>query len=370
MPTTAARSHRANLSSSSFLEHYLKIRGTIAFSTFAGRKFVLASVRFPKPQNQLAVGSVPMMFDFCMAQPLLTIDRSRITGSGDGIKADSRMTNRSACDFPKQPLRASIASQACSQSRDLCDSTGQENMGSSTGTVVEPRSHLAKLLSEAQGSHAPTEQDRDMGRSRIGSFQRSLSTTTPIEDLNTAPAFNNGERLCGSPSFATSRPDQGPGSRTMDPPQQATTLPAASRFSMTPCPSVGVPIDRSQISFQEQQLLLQQIVDLILLSSPSVLSSPPATSVAHNSTVDHIAMRDGCLECPPSFPATMRLLTQDLQDNKLNELPAYVRSHVTSLTFPEKVRTIPIGTHRIQSRDHEILSLLTICLTNLVFTRC
>jgi hypothetical protein len=41
-----------------FLEHHLKIRGTIVFSTFAGRKFVLASVRFPKPQNQLAVGSV------------------------------------------------------------------------------------------------------------------------------------------------------------------------------------------------------------------------------------------------------------------------------------------------------------------------
>jgi hypothetical protein len=287
------------------------------------------------------------MFDFCMAQPLLTIDRSRITGSDDGIKADSRMTNRSACNFPKQPQRACIVSQACSWPRALCDSKGQENMGSPTGKVIEPRSHLAKLLSEAEGSNAvgvaqaatePSEQGSGWGRSHAGNSQRALPLSATTKDSEMARSFHDGQQTPSSSQL--SQGAQEPKSRDVATPHHGATMPAEHAASWFSLPSLETPMLRPQISNEVPQQFLQQLIDFFLLSTPSIPPAQAPSSVAHN-----IAMRDGCLtssQGPPSFPATMRLLTQDLQGNKLNELPSYVRSHVTSLTFPEKVR-FPCG---------------------------
>jgi hypothetical protein len=67
-------------------------------------------------------------------------------------------------------------------------------------------------------------------------------------------------------------------------------------------------------------------------ATPTSTATPRSNGAA---AVPHPASLPATVQL--SLPATMQLVALDLPRNRLNELPAYVREHASSVTFPEKV---------------------------------
>jgi hypothetical protein len=171
-----------------------------------------------------------------------------------------------------------------------------------------------------------------------GSDEVDRSRTAEIIPLSTAEISEVGSISDGqdhaflAPSFASWTSHRADPSECTDSDSQKSDFlhseQLVSSFWDPSSSSFATPMLQSQTSaLEQQQVLLQRV--LYFLQRAQLPSVPPQTPASATT-----------LTYPPSFPATMRLLTADLEENRLSELPSYVRSHLSSLTFPEKVRTI------------------------------